>query len=368
MNKSFSAVAIPVAKSVLGLLIGFVISLTLAKWAGENPFHVFKVLWQSGTGSADDLALTLFYSTSLMFTGLAVALSFRAGLFNIGGEGQLTWGALLPTLVALTWFQGHPDTSPVLAFFVSLLFSLLGGAFWGAIAGWLKAWRGAHEVVVTIMLNFIAAGIFSYLVVGPFQSNESQNPETATLPNSFLWTNWDPIHALAPNSPLNLSLLMALGLCLFFQWFLAATRFGFQWRVLGQRPRVADNQGIPVRRTTILVLAVSGAIAGLVGLNDVCGSAGKLRLGFSPEYGFMGIAVAMLARSQPLAVIPSAILFGLLQKGAADLDLETQVINRDFAKVIQAIVILSVIAAEYIPFERLKQSLGSRYLRGGQNE
>lgn len=345
-----------VLRSCLGLLLGLLISLCIAALAGESPLHVLKVLWTSGTASPEDIALSLFYASSLMFTGLAVALSFRAGLFNIGGEGQLAMGALVPCLVALN-FTSLANIPAPLAFLLTVLLAALGGGVWGGIAGVLKAWRGSHEVVVTIMLNFIAAGIISYFVVGPFQSRSSQSPETEILPANFVWTSWDPVHNWVPESPLNLSLLLGIFLCLFFHWFLRSTRWGFQWRAMGLNPRVAAQQNIPVSRFTIAVMTIAGAMAGLVVLNDVFGSAGKLRLGFSPEYGVMGIAVALVARSQPLAIIPSALLFGLLHKGAADLDLETELINRDFAKVIQAIIILSVIASEALPLRFLSKIL-----------
>lgn len=357
-------------KSLIGLFIGLTLSLGLAALAGENPLQILNVFWTSGTASPEDWALSLFYSTSLMFTGLAVAVSFRAGLFNIGAEGQLLMGALVPTLVALSIFTAVPITAPV-AFVLSLFLAVGAGALWGGIAGVLKAWRGSHEVVVTIMLNFVAAGILSYCVVGPFQSQSSQNPETEILPESFLFNTWDPIHQLVPQSPLNLSLVIGILLCLFFQWFFAKTVWGFRWRAMGLNPRVASEQNMPVQKMIVIVMMVSGGIAALVAMNDILGSAGKLRLGFSPEYGFMGIAVALLARNQPLAVIPSALLFGILHKGAADLDLETELINRDFAKVIQAVIVLSVIACDRLPLDFLsavkhRLRLKSKSKSGGQ--
>ncbi len=343
-----------VLKSILGLVVGLTLSLLVAGLAGESPLQILKILWTSGTASSDDWALSLFYATSLMFTGLSVAVSFRAGLFNIGAEGQLSMGAVLTSLVGLTVMSSNAAPA-VVAFPIAVLSAFLGGALWGGIAGALRAYRGSHEVVVTIMLNFIGAGLLSYFVVGKFQSASSQNPETELLPTLYTSLPWDPIHLALPNSPLNLSFVVAILLCLFFQFFFAKTRWGFQWRAMGWNARVAEHQNIPVRRMMVIAMVVAGGIAGLVAMNDILGSAGKLRLGFSPEYGFMGIAVALLARNQPWAVIPSALLFGILHKGAADLDLETELINRDFAKVIQAIIILSVIACEVLPFGKLKK-------------
>lgn len=341
-------------RSLFGLIIGLVVSLSLVAFAGEAPFQVLRILVSSGLGSWEDFALSLFYTTSLMFTGLAVALSFRGGLFNIGAEGQLSFAALFSCLVSLSLIPVLPLNALgiFLGFTLPIFLCFFAGAFWGGIAGVLKAYRGSHEVVVTIMLNFVAAGLLSYFVVGPFQNPDSQNPETSPLPGALHWTEWDPFRRILPDSPLNLSFLIALFLCLFFYWVFRKRVLGFEWRVLGAQPNVARNQGIRVRRMSILILAISGGIAGLVALNDIYGSAGKLRLGFSPEYGFIGIAVALLARNHPLGVIPAAFLFGLLHKGAADLDLETELINRDFAKIIQAIIVLSVIACSALPIPR----------------
>lgn len=341
-----------ILKSLIGLMVGLALSLTVVAFAGESPWHVLRVLWISGTASIDDFALSLFYATSLMFTGLSVAVSFRAGLFNIGAEGQLNMGALTASWLGLAFFANVPAPAGV-AYVCTVVAAFCGGAAWGAIAGALRAFRGSHEVVVTIMLNFIGAGLLSYFVVEKFQSTTSQNPETDLLPAHALSTSWDPIQAWAPGVPLNVSLVVAILLCVFFHWFFKSTRWGFHWRALGWNPRVALHQGLPVKSLMIAVMTVAGGLAGLVAMNDILGSAGKLRFGFSPEYGFMGIAVALLARNQPLAVIPSAVLFGLLHKGAADLDMETQFINRDFAKVIQAIIILAVIGCDLLPMGRV---------------
>lgn len=336
-----------VLKNLGGLAVGLALSLLLAFAAGENPFHVLKVLVTSSFGSFDDLALTLFYSTSLMFTGLSVALSFRAGLFNIGAEGQLLMGSLAGTAAALA--SPHLGNSPALSFAFALAVSSLAGALWGLIPGWLKAARGSHEVIVTMMMNFVAAGLVSYAVVGPLKNLDSQSPETGMVPGSFQFNTWDPVHVLFPNSPLNLSLMVAILVCILSWYFLNHTKWGFAWRVVGLNPQAADYNAISRRRFTMLAMTLSGAVAGLVALNEIFGSAGKLRLGFSPDYGFIGIAVALLARNQPLAIIPSALLFGALQKGAGDLDLETEKINRDFAKIIQAVILLSVIASATFP-------------------
>ncbi|PWU15220.1 MAG: ABC transporter permease [Bdellovibrio sp.] len=341
--------------SLWGLLLGLILSLGLCVWAGENPWHIFRLLVTSSFGSIDDFALSAFYASSLMFTGLAVALSFRAGLFNIGAEGQLLAGSIASTVVALATSVGAaPEVTPwsLAAFLLSFATAALAGGFWGLVPALLKAYRGGHEVIVTMMMNFIAAGIVSYVVVGPFHSHISQSPETTSVPAVFQFSSWDPIHHLAPQSPLNISILVAIGLCLLCEWMFRKTQMGFEWRAIGLNPSAAEWNAISRTRYILVPMTASGAVAGLVALNEIFGSAGNFRLGFSADYGFVGIAVALLARNNPIAIIPSALLFGALQKGAADLDLETQLIGRDFARVIQAVVVLSVIACSALP--RLK--------------
>lgn len=342
-------------KSLLGLAIGLFLSLMLAFLAGENPLRVLKILIASSFGSADDFALTLFYSTSLILTGLSVALSFRAGLFNIGAEGQLYIGSLGSTVLAIELMQSGIVHQPVLAFLAATIFAFSFGALWGSVPAFLKAYRGSHEVIVTMMMNFVAAGIVSYAIVGPYKNSNSQSPESLLVPSAMHFPVWDPIHKLLPNSPINLTFLLAVLLCFVFWFIFERTRTGFEWRAFGLNPSAADLNGISKTKYILLSMSLSGGVAGLVALNEIFGSAGKLRLGFSADYGFIGIAVALLARNHPLAIIPSALLFGALQKGASDLDLETERINRDFAKVIQAVIVLSVIAASSLSARRIQE-------------
>ncbi len=354
-------------KSLYGLAIGLALSLMLAFLAGENPWRVLQIFASSSFGSVDDFALTLFYSTSLILTGLSVALGFRAGLFNIGAEGQLYFGSVGATVIAIELAQSQVVQSPLGAFLVAIGSSFLCGALWGFIPAFLKSYRGSHEVIVTMMMNFVAAGIVSYVVVGPYQNPSSQSPESQPVSLNLHFVNWDPIHRIFPNSPLNLTFVLAVALCFVFWFVFARTRLGFEWRAIGLNPSVADLNGISGKRYILLSMSLAGGVAGLVALNEVFGSAGKLRLGFSPDYGFIGIAVALLARNHPLAIIPSAILFGALQKGAGDLDLETEKINRDFAKVIQAVIVLSVIGASSISQHKLQETwarLRGRFRKG----
>lgn len=337
-------------RALIGLVAGLFISLLLTALVGENPLTVLQVILRSAVGSLDDLALTLFYSTSLIFTGLAVAMAFRAGLFNIGAEGQLSISAL-----ALAALAPHVvGWSPLLFLPLALITTICAGLLWGLIPGWIRAYRGGHEVVVTMMLNFVAAGVVNYFVVGALRDPESQSPETLPLPENLLLRAYDPLQRSLPDSPLNSTFLLALFCCFALWFFLRGSRFGFHLRALSGNPVAAATQGIDTRKLQLWAMALAGAFASGVALNEVLGNSGKLKLGFSADFGFVGIAVALLARNHPLAVIPSAILFGVLTKGTGDLDIETESITRDFTRIMQAVIILSISVASFLqwPFSR----------------
>src|SRR5215471_15589802 len=182
-----------ILQPLLALLVGLTLGLTVAWFAGENPWHVFRILVKSAFGSRYDFGMTLFYSTPLIFTGLSVAVAFRAGLFNIGAEGQLTMGALATAIVGACWPRVPALCAPVLAG----LAALVAGGIWGTIPGWLRARRGSHEVINTIMLNFIAAGLASYITLYLLKNPETQNPETRTIAKQYLIPQFE-IFAGAP--------------------------------------------------------------------------------------------------------------------------------------------------------------------------
>ena len=326
---------------LLGFTMGLLISLSLAAIAGENPVHIFNVLFKSAFGSRYDMGLALFYTTSLIFTGLSVSIAMQAGLFNIGAEGQLTIGALAATAFAI----GFPDCHPALIVPSAIIIGMIAGGLWGFIPGWLQAKRGSHEVIVTMMMNFVAAAIANYVIFKLIRSEESQNPESKAINPEYMMSSVDFVQKFFTDSPANLSLVLALLLSLGMYVFLYKTVWGYELRASGGNQNASQLMGISGTGWKIFAMTAAGAVASFVSMNEIFGSAGKFRLGFSPEYGFIGIAVALLARSHPLGVVFTAFLFGVLQKGAADLDIETEMITRDFARVIQAILILSVIAA-----------------------
>ncbi len=325
-----------VLQPILAVALGLALGLAVTRIAGESPLHVLQILWKSAFGSGYEFGMTLFYTTPLIFTGLAVAVPFQAGMFNIGAEGQLTLGALAAAIVGAVWPALPWPVAPVLA----TLAAILAGTVWGAIPGWLRARRGSHEVINTIMLNFIAAGLASYVTLYLLKNPDTQNPETRQIGVGYL------IHQFGAfgGAPVSLALPLAIMAAMFVWILLWRTVLGYEMRAVGQSVPAARAAGINSGRIRIIAMSVAGGLAGLVGVGEVLGNAGKFRLGFSPEYGFMGIAVALLGRNQPVGVVAAALLFGALHKGAADLDLETEHVTRELSLVLQALIILSVSA------------------------
>ena len=323
-------------KSILSVVLGLSAGLMVTYLAGESPWHVLQILVNSAFGSRYDFGMTLFYSTPLIFTGLSVAFAFHSGLFNIGAEGQLAFGALFAAGAGIYF----PELPFPLAPLFATVCAFAAGYFWGMIPGWLRARRGSHEVINTIMLNFIAAGLCSWVTLYVLRNNESQNPETSMVGPGFMLPNFKFFDGAPVGSALCIALLAA-----FFVWFvLSKTVIGYEIRAVGQNENAAQAAGIDSAKIRILAMAIAGGLAGLVGVSEVLGNAGAFKLGFSPGYGFMGIAVALLGRNQPLGVVLSAILFGALYKGTTDLDLETENITRDLSQILQALVILCVSA------------------------
>ncbi|HEY8270810.1 MAG TPA: ABC transporter permease [Pseudobdellovibrionaceae bacterium] len=343
-------------KTFAGFFLGLTLALSLTLLAGENPFHIGGILFKSAFGSVYDLGLTLFYTTPLIFCGLSVALAFHAGLFNIGGEGQLTMATL--TAAAIGVFL--PNIPFPLAPLIALGGALLMGAFWGFIAGWLKAVRGSHEVIVTIMLNFIAAGLSSWFTLKVIPNPASQNPETAPVGAGYLLKDYDLIAKSFPDTPVSMALVVAI-LVAFAVWLLLwKTSFGYELRAVGYNPEAANRAGISEKKIKIWAMCLAGALAGFVALGEVMGGSGQFKIGFSADYGFIGIAVALLAQNNPLGVIFAALLMAALHKGAADLDLETTTITRDFSKIIQSLIILGVASHGLWVWRAKKRLKGNR--------
>lgn len=303
---------------------------------------------------------SLVTATPLILTGLAVAVGFRAGLFNIGVEGQLYIGAICAVWVGFA-IKGLPA---IIHLPLAVLAGAAGGAFWAFIPAILKAKTGAHEVINTIMMNYIAFRLSEWLLSdkGPLKRPESANPVSPFIEKSAEFPRFfpDPIR-------FHLGFFVAIGMALFVYWFLFKTTWGFEVRTVGQNPDAARYAGMSITRNIIIAMCLSGALAGLAGANEVLGINHNLALAFSSGYGFDGIAIALLGKSHPLGVVLTALLFGTLRSGATRMQNVAR-IPVEIIDIIQALIIAFIAAPAIIrAIYRLKpggESQGEVFMRG----
>jgi ABC-type uncharacterized transport system permease subunit len=328
-------------------LAGIVIALL-----GESPLAATKVMIKGAFVDDGALGYTLYYTTSLIFTGLAVAVAFQAKLFNIGGEGQAYIGGLGALLVALT---AGPWIPSLLSIPLAILGAAAFGAFWAFLPGWLQAYRGSHVVITTIMFNFIASGIMVALLAGPLMRPGQPNPESALIPDS---ARLPLIHEIAQalglqaaRSPLNLAFPLALVACVLVWALIWRTRWGYALRAIGESEDAAVYAGIKVQPMIVSAMALSGALAGLMAINVILGAQGKVTLNFPAGFGVTGIAVALMGRSHPFGILLAALLFGALVQGGTELDFEFQTITREMVLLIQGLIILfsGALALMFVP-------------------
>ena len=330
-------VIVPVLAVVLALIIGGVVMLATGV-APQAVAQSYVALFTGSLGSVYALSETVTAATPLTLAALGIALGFRAGLFNIGAEGQIILGGLGAVVVGFS-FAGLPI---YLHLPLALLAGALGGAAWAAIAGWLRAATGAHEVILTIMLNLTSMRLLTYLLRNPpIQNPERTDPisksvlESAQLPHLLDW--------LEPNLRLDAGIFVAIGAVVFVYWLLFRTTMGFEFRASGLNPDAARYAGMRSGFIIVAVMALSGALAGLAGANQVLGVIGRVSPNFSGGIGFDAIAVALLGRSHPVGVLIAGLLFGALQAGGRQMQASAGV-SLDLIAVIQALIIIFIAA------------------------
>jgi general nucleoside transport system permease protein len=324
------AIIVPLVSVACGFVVaGLIIAVT-----GADPVQALVALFQGAVTNHDAFAETLVSTIPYIFLGLGLALGFKAGLFNIGAEGQFYIGGLAGVFVAYS-IRGLPGLIEIP---LALIAGMAGGFVYSGVAGALKARFGAHEVITTIMLNYVAFLLANYLIDGGLMlAKHVSTPRTPDVdPNAQL-----PL--LIPNTRLHFGLIIAL-LAIPTVWFLIErTTVGFQLRSVGFNPSAARANGMSVGRTLVLSMGISGALAGLAGIVEILGLAHHMTDTVAAGYGFDAIAVALLARSNPWAILPAALLFGALHNGASFMQLQTQV-SSDLVSVVQAMVIIFVAA------------------------
>ncbi|MDA0367039.1 MAG: ABC transporter permease [Proteobacteria bacterium] len=333
---------------VTNLLVAFVIAGIIIAAIGEDPFKAMKLLVLGAFGASDLIGFTLYYTTNFIFTGLAVAIAFHCGLFNIGGEGQAYVGGLGVGLVGLA-FSGWPAPIVIL---IAIAASMAFGAAWAFIPGYLQAKRGSHVVITTIMFNFLAAAMITYLLVEVLIQPGQQAPQSREFDaNAWLPFMHDVLRGIGINmgqSSLNLSFVIAL-IAAFLVWvFIWHTRWGYEIRTVGANQAAAVYAGISPSRNIILAMLISGGLAGMVGINEIIGVHHRLILDFPAGFGFVGIAVALMGRNHPLGIFFAALLFGMLYQGGSELSFDIPTITRDLVVVIQGLVILFSGAMEHV--------------------
>jgi simple sugar transport system permease protein len=336
---------IPLLNILLALVVAGIIILLI----GEDPIEAVQIMIVGALGYDEAIGYTLYYTTNFIFTGLAVAIAFHAGLFNIGGEGQAYIGGLGLGLAMLAFDAALPFW---LLLPIAILASAAFGAAWVVVPAYLQAYRGSHIVITTIMFNFIAAALMVYLMVNLLIAPGSMSPESrefseaAHLPFMHEALAWFGIEAT--RTPLNLSILWA-GVCCVFVWFyIWRSRWGYELRAVGFNERAAVYAGINPRRVVVITMCISGALAGFVGFNEVMGVHHRLLLNFTAGYGFTGIAVSLMGRNHPIGVVLASLLFGILYQGGAELAFEIPTITREMVVALQGLVILFSGALAYM--------------------
>jgi simple sugar transport system permease protein len=343
---------------VIAVLAAFVVGGIVVFIIGDSPIQTYKLLIGSAFSWPDGIGYTLFYATPLIFTGLAVAVAFRCGLLNIGAEGQLyvaafaaAWVGIKLGGVAVQAPGGPVMNSPIASLPMLVLVPLcciaavVAGAIWGGIPGLLKAKFGSHEVINTIMLNFIAVALVSYFTQYHYKIPGDAIMQTAPVSGSAHIARLGKfIPGLPERIPLNLAFILAILACVFVYILLWKTKWGYEIRATGANPSAAEYGGISVRKQIVLAMAISGALAGMVGINEVLGYRYRYYDGFSANYGFVGIAVALLGRNHPVGVFLAAILFAVLLRGGIFVDAYTLHVSKDIVDMLQGIVIVFVAA------------------------
>jgi ABC-type uncharacterized transport system permease subunit len=341
LYERYASALVPVLAVFSALVVGaLMIGLTGGDWLAA-----YIGLWQGSFGSPQAIAGTIERSTPFVICGLAVALAFKAGLFNIGAEGQLYAGSVCVILVGTLL-----ELPPILHIPLGILAGAVGGAAWAGIAGFLKARMGAHEVINTIMLNYIAIRLTDWLIKSKTPYILGDPVDTSASRTQFIAESMHlPNIRVGSITVLHLGILIAVALVFLVDWFLKRTTMGFELRTAGINPNAARYAGISVPRTIVLAMALSGALVGVAAAGEVMGVRYALSADYYAGLGFDAIAVALLARNNPLGIIFSGLLWGGLLTGARLMQVRAG-LSIDVIKIVQALIIMFVAADQIVRF------------------
>ena len=351
LMKIFREILWPIAAVIAAFIVGGFIVLLI----GDNPFVTYYHMIGNSFGSLNDIGYTLFIATPLIFTGLAVAVAFRCGLLNIGAEGQLYIAAFATAWVGIKFggtivniFGKEENWSwtslpSVLLIAVCVATAIIAGAVWGAIPGLLKAKFGSHEVINTIMLNFIAVALVSYFTQYFYKIPGDPIMQTAEIgQGAHIPRISQYIPGMPDFVPLSVAFLLAILMCFLVYFLLWKTKWGYELRAVGENPSAAEYGGISPKKQIVIAMTTSGALAGMVAIGEVLGYRYRYYDGFSDGWGYLGIAVALLGRNHPLGIFIAAIFFAVLKRGEIFVDIETRFVSKDLVEVLQAIIIIFV--------------------------
>ncbi len=339
MPTRLASVLVPIISILLALIFGGILLLI----AGESPFAVYRAMLRGALGDRNGLAETLVKTIPLLLTGLGVAVAFRMQLWNIGAEGQLYLGAIAATGLGLYLLSDTPGPVLIPAMVVA---GLVGGAAWGLIPGALRAYLGANEIITSLMLNYVAILFAEYLVHGPWRDPQAFGfPGTPPLPDAAWLPRWE-------TTRVHLGLLFGLVAAAILWLLLRRTRWGYEVAVMGLNPRAARYAGMPTRRTILLVMALSGALAGLAGMSEVAGIGHQLQRNLSPGYGYTAIIVAWLGRLHPLGIILVAFLLAAMLVGGDQLQ-SSMGLPAAIAPMLQGTILFFLLGGEVLTRYRL---------------
>jgi simple sugar transport system permease protein len=330
-----------VVAPAIALLIAFGIAALALLLAGIDPLFAFGEMFTFGT-TAESMIIAVNRAIPLFVSALAVAVGFKMGLFNIGIEGAYLLAALFAAYVGALY-----SITPVLHVASILLVAMVVGAIWNGIAGWLKVARGVHEVISTIMLNFIAISLSAYLFLNVFKADTAGLtiatkliPETGWIPSLNPWLEFFGVEVRA-GADLHGFLIIAVFLGIFYYYLVSKSRFGYDLRASGVNPSAAEASGVNPKSMIMKTMLISGAIAGLVGMSTLLGFFHQYPQDFPTGFGFAGIAVALLGRNNPIGMAFGALLFGFMNRSALILDFHD--VPREIVTIIQGIVVLAVV-------------------------
>lgn len=327
-NKSYMKIVVPIVSLLLAFLIGSIAIIAV----GQNPIKAYSYLFSGALGNKDSIGETLVKATPLIFTGLAATFAYRCNLFNLGAEGQFIMGSIGSVWFAVKFGSSMPG---FLAIIISLLIGAICGGLWGLVPGLLKSFLSLNEMIVTILLNYIATLFMSYLFSGPLM--EANIPQTAAVPDST------KLLKFLPGTRAHIGIIIAIIIAAILSYYLFYTTSGFKLRAVGLNQEASLVNGFNIRKFMLFSFIISGAIAGLGGAIELHGAQFRLMVGYGKGFGFDGVAIALIGQLNPIGTVIVALLFAILRTGANTMQIATG-IPTTVVGIIQALVIIFVVS------------------------